>query len=157
MRLYDYIREEVSRQGHDVTQAEGQLRIAWMWGAWEWAREQADHHSLPGLGDIEHMGTLVEPEQNQFGFRNVPVRVGPRICPPPADVIPQLRDLLDRAGDLSPPGRLQSVRGDSPVRGRQRPHWEGAARVAVGDLGRPRVSAGGSLWDADSQSMRPPT
>ena len=28
MRLYDYIREEVSRQGHDVTQAEGQLRIA---------------------------------------------------------------------------------------------------------------------------------
>ena len=102
MRLYDYIREEVSRQGHDVTRAEGQLRIAWMWGAWEWAREQADHHSLPGLGDIEHMGTLVEPEQNQFGFRNVPVRVGPRICPPPADVIPQLRDLLDRAGDLSP-------------------------------------------------------
>ena len=102
MTLYDYIREEVSRQGHDVTRTEGQLRIAWMWEAWEWAREQADHHSLPGLGDIEHMGQLVEPEQNQFGFRNVPVRVGPRICPPPADVIPQLRDLLDRAGDLSP-------------------------------------------------------
>ncbi len=101
MRLYDYIREEVRRQGHDVTQAEGQLRIAWMWDAWEWARAQAQRDVLPTLKDVELVGRLIEPALN-CGFRTVGVRVGPRICPPPEDVIPQLTDLLARAGDLSP-------------------------------------------------------
>ena len=102
MRLYDYIREEVSRQGHDVTQAEGQLRIAWMWEAWEWARVRSHDRQHPSLDDIEYIGKRIEPDKNARGFRTVGVRVGPRRCPPPAEVIPQLADLLDRAADLSP-------------------------------------------------------
>ena len=103
MRLYDYIREEVSRQGHDVTQAEGQLRIAWMWDAWEWAQARSHDSQRPlSLDDIAHIGKRIEPDKNARGFRTVGVRVGPRLCPPPADVIPQLTDLLDRAAALAP-------------------------------------------------------
>ena len=102
MRLYDYIREEVRRQGHDVTRTEGQLRIAWMWDAWEWARVQAQRGVLPTLEDVEVVGRLIEPALNACGFRTVGVRVGPRLCPPPDTVIPQLTDLLARAAALSP-------------------------------------------------------
>ena len=100
MRLYDYIREEVSRQGHDVTRAEGQLRIAWMWEAWEWA--QVQRGLLPTREDIEVVGRLIEPALNARGYRTVGVRVGPHLCPRPDQVIPQLADLLARAAALSP-------------------------------------------------------
>ena len=100
MRLYDYIREEVRRQGHDVTRAEGQLRIAWMWEAWEWARAGAQAGGRPRLNDIECLGKLIEPTKNVRGFRTVGVRVGPHICPPPEDVIPRLTDLLNNAAAL---------------------------------------------------------
>ena len=102
MRLYDYIREEVRRQGHDVTRAEGQLRIAWMWDAWEWARAQAQRGVLPTLEDVEVVGRLIEPSLNACGCRTVGVRVGPRLCPRPDQVIPQLADLLTRAAALAP-------------------------------------------------------
>ena len=63
MRLYDYIREEV-RRGHDVTRAEGQLRIAWMWEAWEWAQARAQRGLLPTREDVEAVGRLIEPALN---------------------------------------------------------------------------------------------
>ena len=101
MRLYDYIREEV-RRGHDVTRAEGQLRIAWMWEAWEWAQARAQRGLLPTREDVEVVGRLIEPALNACGCRTVGVRVGPRICPRPDQVIPQLADLIARAAALSP-------------------------------------------------------
>ena len=68
MRLYSYIREEVSRQGHDVTIPDGQIRIAWMWEAWEYASVNWPRDHSLAVRDIENLGQLVEPNRNLCGF-----------------------------------------------------------------------------------------
>ncbi len=117
-----YIREEVRRQGHNIQQADGLMRIQWMTAAWNFARERAvtpleiggdtiRSHSLgslhrkPTINDALHIGKLIEPEKNKFGCRTIPVRVGPRIPPAPEEVQPLLTKLwLDR--DRLPPIRF---------------------------------------------------
>ena len=99
MRLYDYIHEEVTRQGHDPETADGACRIAWMWQAWEWARTKQKQYVrtvlLPTAEDIRMIGHLIEPGQNPaHRFRRAEVRVGTRSCPPAAKVEGLMRLLL---------------------------------------------------------------
>ncbi len=98
MRVHDYIVEEVSRQGHDVSKDEGQLRCYWMWRAWETARMNMSGTLV--VEDIEVLGRSIEPEKNRDGFRRVGVRVGPRMCPHPNEVMPRLLRLVNHAAGV---------------------------------------------------------
>lgn len=100
MKIIDYITEEVRRQGHDVTQSDGIIRISWMSEAWEYARVSA--HSQPTIQDIEFLGKLIERDKNADGFRHCLVRVGPRICCAPTEILPRLERLWDSINDATP-------------------------------------------------------
>ncbi len=100
MNVIDYIREEVERQGHDTSALDGIERVGWMLNAWRYALLLGDQK--PGLTDIITLGQMVEPEKNAHGVRTVNVRVGNRICPPPATVIGSLQDLIAKRDTLSP-------------------------------------------------------
>ncbi len=92
MKVINYVAEEVSRQGHDLTTMEGIERVGWMLNAWaassNWTKN--DVHT----GNILWLGSRIEPNKNAYGFRKVGVRVGTRICPPPQEVVPLLNGLL---------------------------------------------------------------
>jgi len=85
--LFDYIQEEVRRQGHNIEQDDGHLRIAWMWEAWcfasaLWVRGQM----YPSVDNIAALGFFCEQHENAKGFRGVGVMVGDRRCPPAQEV-----------------------------------------------------------------------
>ena len=91
-----YCAEEVARQ-RDEPEA-----VSWMCDAWaEAMRAKAAGEPL-SLGLIETFGKLTSPPMNTIGFRQGGVRVGPRVCPPPAVIVASLDDLLKRAADLGP-------------------------------------------------------
>lgn len=84
LRIATYICEEVRRQGHDLAVGDdGGVRVRGMWRAWEYAIEHQDR--APKIGDILQMGALIE-ACNASGWRTCGVRVGMKICPPPAEV-----------------------------------------------------------------------
>jgi len=93
MKVIDYVREEVSRQGHDVFALDGIERVGWMLGAWCTALERAAERS-PTLSDIIELGQKVEVWKNKRGIRIIGVRVGLRVCPPAHEVIERLQELL---------------------------------------------------------------
>jgi len=99
-----YCREEVRRQGHDLTvYNDGGARVEWMLEAWAWARERAALGHLPSVADIEHLGRVVETGKNAEGFRSCVVRVGARLCPPPGEVVPLLTALVGVGIGMLPP------------------------------------------------------
>jgi hypothetical protein len=102
MNVWDYIAEEVSRQGHNVFALDGLERIGWMMDAWCHAISEPLPKRGPTMSDIEHLGKMVERYKNGEGFRSCGVRVGPRVYPPWQDVVPQLKNLLKRWDELSP-------------------------------------------------------
>ena len=102
MRLYDYITEEVRRQGHDLSADEGQLRAFWMWRAWDVGRQMADLRASPTVADIRNLGRLVEPDKNAQGFRSIGVRVGSRLCPK-AEMVPRMVARLVAHGEKLAP------------------------------------------------------
>lgn len=110
-----YIREEVRRQGHNINQPDGLMRIQWMTDAWNFARERAvtpieiDEevgiaaiHPKPTINDALHIGKLIEPEKNKWGPRMVHVRVGHRIPPGPEEVQSLLTKLWQERDRLPP-------------------------------------------------------
>lgn len=98
-----YIKEEVSRQGHDVNDPlDGGLRVQWMKTAWNWAYERSLHQKRPGLCDIIEVGRRVEPHFNACGIRKCRVRVGPRLCPDPEDLPRLLDNLIENGVVLQP-------------------------------------------------------
>jgi hypothetical protein len=100
MNVIEYVTEEVNRQGHDVTMRDGIVRVGWMSVAWAFA---LDNKNTPlTIGDIKFLGKLVEIEKNKKGFRTCGVRVGSRLCPPPDEVIPRLKRLLELYDSMTP-------------------------------------------------------
>jgi hypothetical protein len=92
-KIIDYVTEEVWRQGHDVTESDGLIRVAWMLDAWVYAM------GLKGSLTLKHIvniGRLVEQEKNKGGIRKVDVWVGLRACPEPGEITPMLLDFLRR-------------------------------------------------------------
>ena len=79
--VVEYVTEEVSRQGHDVTQLDGIERVGWMLDAWSYAL-RCQHWATPTVDDAIVLGKLVEPRKNRLGVRACDVRVGSRACPP---------------------------------------------------------------------------
>ena len=98
MNVIEYVTEEVTRQGHDVLKVDGIKRVSWMLDAWAYAIRWHSHLSL---SDIIILGKMIEPSRNHYGIRTVGVRVGHRICPPPAVVGGMLKDLI-RVSDILP-------------------------------------------------------
>ncbi len=92
MKVINYVVEEVARQGHDLRALDGIERVGWMLNAWA-ASINWTERDVYGV-NIEIIGKLIEPRKNALGFRNVGVRVGNRICPPPQEVIPRLEQLV---------------------------------------------------------------
>jgi hypothetical protein len=96
-----YCEEEVSRQGHDVTQPEGLVRVAWMLEAW-CAMLHMPHRPLT-VTDIIGLGAFVERDVNRQGFRTCGVRVGPNIVPGASSTLyERVEQLLSRAHLLPP-------------------------------------------------------
>jgi len=96
-----YCEEEVSRQGHDVVQPEGLIRIAWMLEAW--CAMLHTPHRPPTVTDIVGLGAFVERDVNRNGFCTCGVRVGPNVVPGSPDCIPsKVERLLVMADELEP-------------------------------------------------------
>ena len=103
MTIIDYVTEEVSRQGHDVTAIDGLERVQWMLRAWVYALQLAEsiESVRPSLYDAEFIGKMIEPLKNVLGWRRCGVRVGSRICPDYHEVPRLLVELFETEG-LSP-------------------------------------------------------
>jgi Fic/DOC family protein len=92
----DYIREEVRRQGHNLSDPhDGGRRVEWMAFAWERARTLCAARKRPWLADVVELGRMVEPEKNASGIRLCGVRVGARACLPPHLVPRALENLVN--------------------------------------------------------------
>ncbi len=95
--VIEYVTEEVSRQGHDITSLDGIERVAWMLHAWEYALRQSVSQEFPTIAVVQELGMMIEPMKNQGGWRRVNVRVGSRKCPHPDHVFILLADLFGLA------------------------------------------------------------
>jgi hypothetical protein len=102
MNVIDYVREEVSRQGHDVTMQDGIERVGWMLDAWAWALNWFGSGEKLTVDDALKLGTFVEPGKNPHGQRSCGVRVGWRVCPPPEEVEPRLKRLWEAEEGMTP-------------------------------------------------------
>lgn len=94
MKVIDYCAEEVSRQGHDITQLEGIIRVGWMLDAWATALPLADY-GLPTVHDVIMLGSLIEQKANRHGLRTCGVTVGGHATPNPARVPTLLVELFE--------------------------------------------------------------
>lgn len=74
--IVDYCREEVRRQGHDITKPAGIIRVAGMLQAWEHALEYSVVGKPPYDTDVRYIAKLIEPQKNADGYRKCRVRVG---------------------------------------------------------------------------------
>lgn len=101
LQIVRYCAEEVGRQYNhrhaDPKQAAH--AVGWMVRAWIHAQRCFNQQwSIPTLEQIEQLGALVEPGVNAGGFRKIPVRVGPNLCP----AVKDLPDLLARYVEMLP-------------------------------------------------------
>ena len=78
-RVIDYIVEEVTRQGHDVSALDGIERVGWLLDAWSYALRA--RYRKPTVQDAIILGKMVESRKNINGLRQCSVRVGWRVCP----------------------------------------------------------------------------
>lgn len=100
-KVVDYCAEEVTRQGHNISDLDGIERVGWMLNAWGYALE----HSVYARPDVHcaiTMGTMVERVANAGGIRRCGVRVGDRVCPPHKEVHAMLNSLFLRRDELDP-------------------------------------------------------
>lgn len=107
-----FVIAEVNRQGHPFWDAgynvtpltDGAQRTIWMLESWEWMLLRASFNPKTTNEMIQVLGSMVEPEKNEKGFRRVGVRVGMDVKPNWAQV-PRLTKQLCEAndqGNLSP-------------------------------------------------------
>lgn len=98
--VIDYVREEVSRQGHDIHALDGIERVGWMLDAWSYALD--NRNRKPENSDVVEIGRRVEREANRSGIRDCRVWVGSRPCPGP-DAVPHLLiGLFAKRDELKP-------------------------------------------------------
>lgn len=103
--VIDYVREEVRRQGHDVTMVDGIERVSWMLGAWAQALDMAIDGETEELTPeiVYRWGQMIEPDRNIHVPRRINVRVGlMNICPPPSRVREQMDLLFEQQRELAP-------------------------------------------------------
>lgn len=100
--VIEYVTEEVSRQGHDVTALDGIARVGWMLNGWSYALTELAIGRGPSMSDALLLGQLVEPLKNRQGWRTCGVRVGSRVCPPDGQVPDLVRVLFDQTAALKP-------------------------------------------------------
>ena len=104
MTVIEYVTEEVSRQGHDVHNLDGIVRVGWMLEAWAYALRADMARGKPSLDhdDVQTLGTIIEPLQNSEGLRHIGVTVGGRRCPHPQQVPSLLTALWLQIDALTP-------------------------------------------------------
>jgi hypothetical protein len=102
MNVIDYVREEVTRQGHDVETLDGIERVGWMLDAWSYALVLSHEWPRPSMVESITLGKMVERRKNKKGIRSCGVRVGLRVCPPADEVQDRLELLFAHGDDLSP-------------------------------------------------------
>lgn len=100
MKVVDYIVEEVTRQGHDVTKLDGIERVGWMIDGWCYAIKR--HREGFCVTDIIVIGGCVEPRKNHSGIRACDVWVGSRKCPPADTIQRQLVMLWEQRDEVKP-------------------------------------------------------
>jgi hypothetical protein len=98
MNVIDYVREEVTRQGHDVESLDGIERVGWMLDAWSYAlRKTSISDRKPTVKDVIALGKLVERKKNKQGLRTCGVYVRTRTGIkrfPEWQEVPRLLDIL---------------------------------------------------------------
>jgi hypothetical protein len=104
MTVYDYVREEVERQGHNSYTRDGMLRVAWMLDAWRQAQVWAvsDHGEGPTVAQIEQLGQMVERDVNRDGFRTHAVYIGRQEGAAWIEIRAQLTELWKHLDAMSP-------------------------------------------------------
>ena len=98
--VVDYVTEEVTRQGHDVTVLDGIERVAWMLEAWCYALRP--DMPRPEITDAIALGSIVEQHLNREGIRRCGVMVGSRVCPRPERVMDLLTVLWQQRDIITP-------------------------------------------------------
>lgn len=71
LQVLDYIKQEVTYQGYDISTDYGYSRVVDMVTAWEYA-EKVSQERLPTIEDIISLGKLIEPEKVD-GYRRMNV------------------------------------------------------------------------------------
>lgn len=97
--IIDYVTEEVSRQGHDVTKLDGIERVKFMLDGWVYALV---HGTLPTVDDAIILGRLIEPKMNAMGTRSCHVMVGGHVPPNPRKVPALLVGLFESMDKYTP-------------------------------------------------------
>lgn len=96
-----FIHDEVVRQFHDPrVRGDGGMRIEWMLQAWYFARGYA--HKTPTVAHLMELGKLVEPYENDKGFRREPVWIGDRQAPDAIFIKPMIEALFKTAERIDP-------------------------------------------------------
>lgn len=98
--VVDYIVEEVRRQGHDINEPDGWVRVAWMLEAWCCAFDR--QHRNPTVDDAIGLGKLVERHKNALGIRTQDVFIGWKAMTPPENLNVQLVTLFERVDEHTP-------------------------------------------------------
>lgn len=115
MPVVDYCAEEVRRQYYYESgsriRERGLLATGWMLDAWAYVMSVHGDRPLT-VGLIEHIGRLVEPRDNERGFRTIPIYVGGQEKAQPEDIERLLGQLVEAYNE----GRLDPITypGKSP-------------------------------------------
>lgn len=100
-KVVDYIVEEVHRQGYDIGNRDGLVRIGWMIDAWCTAIAWA-HVGPLVLDDALSLGRKIEPITNYHGVRTAQVTVGASVPPRPEKINRLLVHLFESMDNFSP-------------------------------------------------------
>lgn len=96
LAVIDYCAEECHRQ------ESGEHSVGRMLHAWAYAAHRAMRRPEPSKEDIEVLAWLIEPEKNNYGYRQTPVFIRDKMLTPPS-VIGRAMDSLTSIGTgLSP-------------------------------------------------------
>lgn len=105
-KVLDYIIEEVTRQGHDVSQLDGIQRVMWMLNAWVRAIILKENGISLDLWQVEDWGKSVEPYKNAAGYRSwsnpARVTIGGNQTTDPKDVLRQVAILFESKDKQTP-------------------------------------------------------
>ncbi len=98
--IRSFILGEVERQWHPIGTMEYAARVEWMTDAWMWALNKAE--AAPTIEDMLHVATMIEPDENRYGYRTVPVWIGGHEAEP-WNFVPELvKRLWSHIDDLAP-------------------------------------------------------
>lgn len=96
LHVVQFCAEECARQ------QSGELSVAHMVKAWNYAEYKRDNGETVSLYNIFALGRLVEPDKNKYGFRRTPVSIGFRDTVHWENISRAINSLVSAIGDVTP-------------------------------------------------------